>query len=163
VEVLESHRLRVGAAVPDMKAARAAAEAGIDGLAFYRGIPGSIGGALRMNAGTTTCWTLDWVRRVEAVLPGESTPRWIERAAGRGKGEAMRRVAAMYAEGRGTPTNPIEAYFWALLAERNLAALDRERAATQRDELGARISPESRAEVEARAALWRPAQPPDNL
>jgi TPR repeat protein len=89
--------------------------------------------------------------------------RWIERAAGRGKGEAMRRVAAMYAEGRGTPTNPIEAYFWALLAERNLAALDRERAATQRDELGARISPESRAEVEARAALWRSAQPPDNL
>jgi hypothetical protein len=34
-----------------MKAARAAAEAGIDGLAFLRGIPGSIGGALRMNAG----------------------------------------------------------------------------------------------------------------
>jgi UDP-N-acetylmuramate dehydrogenase len=51
VDVLEGHRLRVGAAVPDMKAARAAAEAGIDGLAFYRGIPGSIGGALRMNAG----------------------------------------------------------------------------------------------------------------
>jgi len=47
----EGHRLRVGAAVPDVKAARAAAEAGIDGLAFYRGIPGAIGGALRMNAG----------------------------------------------------------------------------------------------------------------
>jgi len=44
-------RLRVGAAVPDVKAARAAADAGIDGLAFYRGIPGGIGGALRMNAG----------------------------------------------------------------------------------------------------------------
>jgi UDP-N-acetylmuramate dehydrogenase len=44
-------RLRVGSAVPDVKAARAAAEAGIDGLAFYRGIPGAIGGALRMNAG----------------------------------------------------------------------------------------------------------------
>jgi UDP-N-acetylmuramate dehydrogenase len=45
------HRLRAGAAIPDMKLARAAAEAGIDGLAFYRGIPGAIGGALRMNAG----------------------------------------------------------------------------------------------------------------
>ena len=33
------------------KVARAAADAGIAGLAFYRGIPGSIGGALRMNAG----------------------------------------------------------------------------------------------------------------
>ncbi len=45
------HRLRAGACAPDMRVARAAAEAGIDGLAFLRGIPGSIGGALRMNAG----------------------------------------------------------------------------------------------------------------
>ena len=51
VEVLPGHRLRAGTAVPDMKVARAAADAGLDGLAFLRGIPGSIGGALRMNAG----------------------------------------------------------------------------------------------------------------
>ena len=51
IEILPDNRLRAGTAVPDMKAARAAAEAGIDGLAFLRGIPGSIGGALRMNAG----------------------------------------------------------------------------------------------------------------
>lgn len=51
IAVEENARLRVGAAVPDVKAARAAADAGIDGLAFYRGIPGAIGGALRMNAG----------------------------------------------------------------------------------------------------------------
>ncbi|MDP3410698.1 UDP-N-acetylmuramate dehydrogenase [Bosea sp. (in: a-proteobacteria)] len=44
-------RLRAGAAVPDVKVARAAADASLDGLAFYRGIPGCIGGALRMNAG----------------------------------------------------------------------------------------------------------------
>jgi UDP-N-acetylmuramate dehydrogenase len=47
----EGHRIRAGTAVPDVKVARAAADAAIDGLAFYRGIPGSIGGALRMNAG----------------------------------------------------------------------------------------------------------------
>jgi len=51
VAVEEGHRLRAGTAVPDVKVARAAADAAIDGLAFYRGIPGSIGGALRMNAG----------------------------------------------------------------------------------------------------------------
>lgn len=47
----DGHRLRAGTSVPDVKVARAAADAALDGLAFYRGIPGSIGGALRMNAG----------------------------------------------------------------------------------------------------------------
>jgi UDP-N-acetylmuramate dehydrogenase len=43
--------LRAGAGVPDVKLASAAAQAGISGLSFFRGIPGTIGGALRMNAG----------------------------------------------------------------------------------------------------------------
>ena len=64
IEVEEGHRLRVGAAVPDVKVARAAADAGIAGLAFYRGIPGGIGGALRMNAGAHHGETKD--RLVEA-------------------------------------------------------------------------------------------------
>jgi UDP-N-acetylmuramate dehydrogenase len=48
---IEGDCLRVGAAVPDVKVAQAAQEAGIGGLAFLRGIPGAIGGALRMNGG----------------------------------------------------------------------------------------------------------------
>jgi len=44
-------RVRAGAGAPDVKVARAAAEAGIAGLSFLRGIPGAIGGALRMNGG----------------------------------------------------------------------------------------------------------------
>ncbi len=48
---VEGLRIRAGTAVPDVKVARAAQEAGIAGLAFYRGIPGGIGGALRMNGG----------------------------------------------------------------------------------------------------------------
>ncbi|MCG6122007.1 MAG: UDP-N-acetylmuramate dehydrogenase [Microvirga sp.] len=44
-------RVRAGAGAPDVKVARAAAEAGIDGMTFLRGIPGAIGGALRMNGG----------------------------------------------------------------------------------------------------------------
>ncbi len=51
IEILDGQRLRAGACAPDMRVARAAAEAGVDGLAFLRGIPGAIGGALRMNAG----------------------------------------------------------------------------------------------------------------
>ncbi len=49
--IVEGARVRAGAAVPDVKVARAAQEAGIAGLAFLRGIPGAIGGALRMNGG----------------------------------------------------------------------------------------------------------------
>ena len=48
---VEGTQLRVGAAVPDIRVARAAQEAGLAGLAFMRGIPGAIGGALRMNGG----------------------------------------------------------------------------------------------------------------
>ncbi|MDE3177614.1 MAG: UDP-N-acetylmuramate dehydrogenase [Pseudomonadota bacterium] len=51
VETTPDHRVVAGAAALDAQAARAAAEAGIDGLAFLRGVPGAIGGALRMNAG----------------------------------------------------------------------------------------------------------------
>src|SRR5215469_5885402 len=49
--VEEGARLRAGAAVPDVRVAKAAQEAGIAGLAFLRGIPGAMGGALRMNGG----------------------------------------------------------------------------------------------------------------
>jgi len=48
---IEGVDVRAGAAVPDVKVARAAQEAGIAGLAFLRGIPGAVGGALRMNGG----------------------------------------------------------------------------------------------------------------
>ncbi|HKB95691.1 MAG TPA: UDP-N-acetylmuramate dehydrogenase [Rhizomicrobium sp.] len=44
-------RIRAGAAALDGAVARAAADAGIAGLEFLRGVPGTIGGALRMNAG----------------------------------------------------------------------------------------------------------------
>ena len=51
IRIEDDHRLRAGTAVPDVKVARAAADAGIAGLSFYRGIPGCVGGALRMNGG----------------------------------------------------------------------------------------------------------------
>ena len=47
----DSLRVRAGAAALDGAVARAAADAGIAGLEFLRGVPGTIGGALKMNAG----------------------------------------------------------------------------------------------------------------
>jgi UDP-N-acetylmuramate dehydrogenase len=67
ISVEEGSRVRAGTAVPDVKVARAAAEAGIAGLAFYRGIPGSIGGALRMNAGAHGRETKDVLIGARAV------------------------------------------------------------------------------------------------
>jgi UDP-N-acetylmuramate dehydrogenase len=43
--------IKAGSAVPDAILARKAADAGIAGLEFYAGIPGTVGGATVMNAG----------------------------------------------------------------------------------------------------------------
>lgn len=65
--VEEGHRIRVGVAVPDVRAARFAQEHGIDALTFLRGIPGTIGGALRMNAGAYGGETRDVLVEARAV------------------------------------------------------------------------------------------------
>jgi UDP-N-acetylmuramate dehydrogenase len=67
IEVLGDNRIRAGAAVPDKKLAAAALEAGIGGFHFYHGIPGSIGGALRMNAGANGVETRERVVSVRAI------------------------------------------------------------------------------------------------
>jgi UDP-N-acetylmuramate dehydrogenase len=51
VERISDTLLAAGAAALDSNVARAAADAGIAGMEFLRGIPGTIGGALRMNGG----------------------------------------------------------------------------------------------------------------
>lgn len=70
IEIEDNHCIRAGAAVPDVQLAMSAARAGIAGLAFYRGIPGSIGGALRMNGGSYGTETKDVVVEAHAVTPG---------------------------------------------------------------------------------------------
>ena len=64
---IEGARIRAGAAVPDVKVARAAQEAGIAGLSFMRGIPGAVGGALRMNGGAYGRETKDALIEARAV------------------------------------------------------------------------------------------------
>jgi UDP-N-acetylmuramate dehydrogenase len=51
--------IKAGTAALDKRVAEAAAAAGIGGLEFYFGIPGTIGGALRMNAGANGGETKD--------------------------------------------------------------------------------------------------------
>ena len=51
VSVDGDYKVKVGTAMPDMRFAQQMARQGVAGFAFYKGIPGSIGGALRMNAG----------------------------------------------------------------------------------------------------------------
>jgi UDP-N-acetylmuramate dehydrogenase len=64
---VDGHLIRAGAAVPDVRLAQAAADAGLAGLAFYRGVPGTVGGALRMNAGAYQRETKDALVEARAV------------------------------------------------------------------------------------------------
>lgn len=67
IEFLEDRRIRAGAAALDKSLAAFALEHGVGGFEFYHGIPGGIGGALRMNAGANGAETTNRVVSVEAV------------------------------------------------------------------------------------------------
>lgn len=66
-EVTGATSIRAGAATPDKRVAAVAYEAGIGGFHFYHGIPGAIGGALRMNAGANGVETRERVVEVRAL------------------------------------------------------------------------------------------------
>jgi UDP-N-acetylmuramate dehydrogenase len=59
IEATGPDTLTSGSAALDAQVARAAAKAGIAGLEFYAGIPGTIGGAIAMNAGCYGAETKD--------------------------------------------------------------------------------------------------------
>jgi UDP-N-acetylmuramate dehydrogenase len=67
IEPREGSRIYAGAAVLDAQLAKAAAEAGIAGLEFYSGIPGTIGGACIMNAGCYGSETKDVLVEAYAI------------------------------------------------------------------------------------------------
>lgn len=66
-EQVSDTRIAAGAACPDKHVAALALESGIGGFEFYHGIPGAIGGALRMNAGANGTETRDRVVEIHAV------------------------------------------------------------------------------------------------
>ncbi|MGZ3315221.1 MAG: UDP-N-acetylmuramate dehydrogenase [Caulobacteraceae bacterium] len=67
VEARDDDAIYAGAAVPDAVLAREAAKAGIAGLEFYRGVPGTVGGACVMNAGCYGCETREVLVEAYAV------------------------------------------------------------------------------------------------
>jgi UDP-N-acetylenolpyruvoylglucosamine reductase len=71
-EVLPDGRVRVGAGLRLKNLCGLAAAAGMAGFEFLEGIPGSVGGALRMNAGAMGGWMFDVVDEVRMMnLDGE--------------------------------------------------------------------------------------------
>ena len=67
VELAGENRIRAGAICPDKHIAAMAMDHNIGGFHFYYGIPGSIGGAIRMNAGANGGETAERLVEVEAV------------------------------------------------------------------------------------------------
>ena len=66
-ELRERGRVWVGAGLRLKNLCGLAAKAGLTGFEFLEGIPGSVGGALRMNAGAMGGWMFDVVEEVEVV------------------------------------------------------------------------------------------------
>jgi UDP-N-acetylmuramate dehydrogenase len=67
VSLEPGNRIRAGAALPDKRLAAFALESGLAGSEFFHGIPGTIGGALRMNAGANGAETRERLVGAHAV------------------------------------------------------------------------------------------------
>ncbi|EKS35825.1 UDP-N-acetylenolpyruvoylglucosamine reductase [Afipia clevelandensis ATCC 49720] len=104
----EGDTVRAGTAALDKRVAEAAAAANIGGLEFYFGIPGSIGGALRMNAGANGGETKDVLveargvtRTGERVTYSNADMKFVYRNSGVDSSVIF--TSALY---RGTVTDP---------------------------------------------------------
>jgi UDP-N-acetylmuramate dehydrogenase len=64
---IENEEVRAGAGALDLKVALTAAAAGIAGLEFLSGIPGTVGGGFRTNAGAYGCEFKDALVSAEAI------------------------------------------------------------------------------------------------
>lgn len=67
VERLDDRRLRVGAGLRIKALCSLACKEGLEGLEFLEGIPGNVGGVLRMNAGAMGGWVFDVVESIRYV------------------------------------------------------------------------------------------------
>ncbi len=76
VSVEPGNRVRAGGAAMGITVASAARDAGIAGLEFLRGIPGTVGGAVRMNAGAYGRDTSDILVEATVVTRNGTIETW---------------------------------------------------------------------------------------
>lgn len=100
-------RIRSGAGARLKAVACAARDAGLSGLEFLEGIPGSVGGALRMNAGAMGSCTFDVVEQVRLMtMEGEVEVRSAREMGARYRGcDGLRDRIALGAVFRGRPAS----------------------------------------------------------
>jgi UDP-N-acetylmuramate dehydrogenase len=129
---VESDRVVAGAAALDAHVAKRAAEAGLD-LTFLRTIPGSIGGAVRMNAGCYGSYVADVLEEVRVVtrqgavqvLPASALALRY-RQSDLPEGAVI--VSAVFRAGRGDPA-ALEAKMAEQIAKRDASQPTKERSA----------------------------------
>jgi len=133
VEPRGDSRIFSGAAVLDAILAREAAKAAIAGLEFYRGVPGSIGGALVMNAGCYGSETKDVLveayafnRAGERLRLSNADLNYSYRKSGRAAAEPLIFTGGLF---QGTPAEPaaIEARMAEITARRETTQPIREK------------------------------------
>lgn len=124
-------RVRAGAAALDAQVAKQAARAGVAGLEFYRGVPGTVGGALAMNAGAYEQETKDVL--VEAVAYDRAGTRHVLKNAdmkfsyrANAAGEGLIFVEALF-EGRRDDPGAIEARMKSIMERREASQPIREK------------------------------------
>ena len=128
---IDGTKVRAGAAALDAQVAKAAGRAGVASLEFYRGVPGTIGGALAMNAGAYEQETKDVL--VEAVAYDRSGARRMLKNADmkfsyrhNGAGEGLIFTEALF-EGRAGDPAAIEARMKSIMERREASQPIRER------------------------------------
>ncbi|MFN3583128.1 UDP-N-acetylmuramate dehydrogenase [Phenylobacterium sp.] len=133
VEPREGSRIFAGAAALDATVAREAAKAGIAGLEFYRGVPGTIGGALVMNAGCYGAETKDVLveayaltRAGERLTLSNADLGYSYRKSARAASEPLIFTGALY-EGRPDDPAAIEARMAEITARRETTQPIREK------------------------------------
>jgi UDP-N-acetylmuramate dehydrogenase len=133
VTIEPGNRVRAGAAAMGITVASAARDAGIARLEFLRGIPGTVGGAVRMNAGAYGRDASDILIEATLVLRDGSIETWPAAKLGYSYRHSELPEGAVVVEAlfEGTPGDPV-----AIGAEMDRIAAEREASQPLRSRTG---------------------------